>query len=176
MASTLTVDNIVGATTAANIKLPAGHVVQVQKDIRFGVSSNLYNGTATSFAASGLEITITPKFNNSIIKVEVFSSTCEAQGSGAGFRAALYQKIGSGSYEIVPASGTGTGYTSDNIMTVGYSHASYNPFSPMNTVYFHTCTSLNVLKFQPYIKCSSGTARFCLTNGAAGIIATEIAQ
>jgi hypothetical protein len=27
MASTLTVDNIVGATTAANVKLPAGHIV-----------------------------------------------------------------------------------------------------------------------------------------------------
>ena len=29
MASTLTVDNIVGATTAANVKLPAGCIVQV---------------------------------------------------------------------------------------------------------------------------------------------------
>ena len=29
MGSTLTVDNIVGATTAANVKFPAGSVVQV---------------------------------------------------------------------------------------------------------------------------------------------------
>ena len=30
MGSTLTVDNIVGATTAGNVKLPAGCIVQVQ--------------------------------------------------------------------------------------------------------------------------------------------------
>jgi len=30
MGSTLTVDNIVGATTAANVKLPAGTVLQTQ--------------------------------------------------------------------------------------------------------------------------------------------------
>ena len=172
--STLSVDTIQGQTTAANVKFPAGSVVQVQRDIRFGVGSHLYAGTATSFAASGLEITITPKFNNSLIKVEVFTTMCEAQGSGAAFQVGLYQKIGGGSYGEVPASGTGTGYTSASRYTMGYSNQAYNPYAPMNTVYFHTCTSLDVLKFQPYIKCDSGTARFCHTNGTAGIIATEI--
>ena len=172
MASIINVDQINEATSGNGVQIP-GHVVQVQRDIRWGVTSHLYNGTSTSFAASGLEITITPKFNNSIIKVQAYSTMCEAQGSGAAFRVALYQKIGSGSYEIVPASGTGT---TTSTISMGYSHADYNPFSPMNTVYFHTCTSLDVLKFQPYVKCTSGTARLCHTDGAAGIIATEIAQ
>ena len=67
MASTLTVDNIVGATTAASVKTPAGSVLQTQV--------NAYNTevttTSSTFAATGASVTITPKFATSHILVGI---------------------------------------------------------------------------------------------------------
>jgi len=65
MASTLTVDNIVGATTAANVKLPAGHVVQVQSVTKTDTQS--ISGTT---ATDVLTVTISPKFASSKIYVK----------------------------------------------------------------------------------------------------------
>jgi glutamine cyclotransferase len=62
MASTLTVDNIVGATSSDNIHIP-GHVVQVVNS-----SMNTSKSTqSTSFVATTHSVTITPKYNNSKI-------------------------------------------------------------------------------------------------------------
>jgi len=63
MASTLTVDNIVGATTAANVKLPAGSILQVVE----GTTSTTNSTTSTSAVDTGLSATITPKYNTSKI-------------------------------------------------------------------------------------------------------------
>ena len=175
MGSTLTVDNIVGATTAANVKFPAGSVVQVQKDVRFGLSSHFYNANNTSFAATGLEVTITPKFANSQIMIQCFSSMVEVTGSSADGQAGIYIKVGSGSYGAMPAHGTGAGFSGSNNYTLGYSHNSYAIYNPWNTYAFHTCTSLDTLKFQPYAKTNAaGTLRFGHVDACAGIIATEI--
>ena len=63
MGSTLTVDNIVGATTAANVKLPAGSILQVVE----GTTSTTNSTTSTSAVDTGLSATITPKYNTSKI-------------------------------------------------------------------------------------------------------------
>ena len=60
MGSTLTVDNIVGATTAANVKLPAGAVVQVVEKV--STASNTFS--ANSYNDHD-ELSITPKFSTS---------------------------------------------------------------------------------------------------------------
>ena len=67
MGSTLTVDNIVGATTAANVKLPSGYVIQTQ----YGSSSGARTqSTSTSYVdITGSSVTITPKYNTSKILV-----------------------------------------------------------------------------------------------------------
>ena len=65
MGSTLTVDNIVGATTAANVKLPAGAVLQVVE----GSFSTQTDIASTSYTDSGLSVTITPKFASSKVFV-----------------------------------------------------------------------------------------------------------
>ena len=65
MGSTLTVDNLVGATTAANVKLPAGYIVQA---VHFTSSTKTFHST-NSFTDSGFDATITPKYNNSKILV-----------------------------------------------------------------------------------------------------------
>ena len=65
MASTLTVDNIVGATSSSNIHIP-GTVVQVLQNSY----STQVTMTQGSWVDIGLSITITPKFSTS--KVLVF--------------------------------------------------------------------------------------------------------
>ena len=64
MGSTLTVDNIVGATTAANVKLPAGSILQTTTSFSHGVA---IASSSTSLVGTGQTATITPKYNNSII-------------------------------------------------------------------------------------------------------------
>ncbi len=68
MASTLTVDNIVGATTAANVKMPAGAILQtVTKD--FSDSTSVTSSGTTYTDVTNGTITITPKFNTSKILI-----------------------------------------------------------------------------------------------------------
>ena len=81
MASTLTVDNIVGATTAANVKLPAGYVIQTQyAQSMTQVTST--NTTLSSPTESGLNVTITPKYNTSKILL-MMSISLRGDGSNA---------------------------------------------------------------------------------------------
>ena len=68
MASTLTVDNIVGATTAANVKLPAGSILQTVTKTFGDQTSVTSSGTTYTDVTNGT-IVITPKFNNSKILI-----------------------------------------------------------------------------------------------------------
>ena len=79
MGSTLTVDNIVGATTAANVKLPAGCIVQTQSN----KSATAYTNTTTSFSdVSGATLNFTPKFATSILRI-TFNCHANVYTSGA---------------------------------------------------------------------------------------------
>ena len=64
MGSTLTVDNIVGATTAANVKLPAGSIVQFVEKTSSTVVTQANSSALTTF---GLSQAFTPKFASSTI-------------------------------------------------------------------------------------------------------------
>ena len=68
MGSTLTVDNIVGATTAANVKLPAGAILQTVTKT-FGDQTTVTSYGTTYTDVTNGTITITPKFNNSQILI-----------------------------------------------------------------------------------------------------------
>ena len=97
MGSTLTVDNIQGATTAANVKLPAGSVLQVVQGELLTQSAN-----SSSSYSDLLSQAITPKYNNSKILIQ-----CNGCGTPQTANA-LYFKLLRGSTEI--GSGTGGGY------------------------------------------------------------------
>jgi hypothetical protein len=78
MASTLTVDNIVGATTASTVHAP-GHVIQVVSVVN-GTTESTSN--SSSFVAhSGLVAAITPKFSNSKILVTLAFSYRTSNGT-----------------------------------------------------------------------------------------------
>ena len=69
MASTLTVDNIVGATAAAKVHI-TGHVIQVVED----TTTTQTQHNSTSYAATSITATITPSSTSSKILVSVTSN------------------------------------------------------------------------------------------------------
>ena len=86
MGSTLTVDNIVGATTAANVKLPAGTVLQtVSSTIDTQLNGSI--GSAGTYIDTGVTATITPKYSSSKILVNfAIGATGSNSTSDAVFR------------------------------------------------------------------------------------------
>ena len=69
MGSTLTVDNIVGATTAANVKLPAGSILQTLSTTK--IDAHFQSATTSFVDVTGGTLTITPKYNTSKILITV---------------------------------------------------------------------------------------------------------
>ena len=71
--STLSVDTIQGKTTAGTIAMPSGMIVQVQTRTTTTnvTTSNVYGSASSNWVASDLYVEITPKFSNSLIKIEM---------------------------------------------------------------------------------------------------------
>tara|TARA_Y100000114_G_C11565762_1_gene233995 strand:- start:65 stop:598 length:534 start_codon:yes stop_codon:yes gene_type:complete len=82
MGSTLTVDNIVGATTAANVKLPAGCVLQCLQTIK---TDTFDSSSLSAVDITGLSVTITPKYATSKVLV-MFNVHIVGDDSGTGLR------------------------------------------------------------------------------------------
>ena len=95
MASTLTVDNIVGATTAANVKLPAGSVLQAQS---FDYTGSAFTSSSTSHVATPITVTITPKYSSSKVLILCSTNLRKTTTTTAyGIDLALYRAIGGAS-------------------------------------------------------------------------------
>ena len=96
--STLSVDTIQGQTTAANVKMPAGSIMQTLSTTKkddFSMSSQTYADV------TGLSVTITPKYNTSKILVRYVVYACNPD-SGSEFQ------VVRGSTAILNGTGTGT--------------------------------------------------------------------
>ena len=65
--STLSVDTIQGQTTAANVKLPAGSILQTVQ----GSTNTAMSSASTSYSDTGLTANITPKYASSKILVRI---------------------------------------------------------------------------------------------------------
>ena len=66
--STLTVDNIVGATTATTVKLPAGCILQTVSTTK----TDTFTSSSSSLVdITGMTVTITPKFATSKVLVRI---------------------------------------------------------------------------------------------------------
>ena len=64
--STLSVDTIQGQTTAANVKMPAGHVIQTVQKIDTATTTFSNSGSSAQFVTCGsLSQSFTPKYNTS---------------------------------------------------------------------------------------------------------------
>ena len=71
MTSRLLVDKIEGKTTSGSIQMPSGHIIQTVD----GTDGTNATTTSTSFSASNLSITITPKYSTSKLLVGYTMST-----------------------------------------------------------------------------------------------------
>jgi hypothetical protein len=98
MASTLTVDTIVGAATAANVKIP-GTIVQAVG--RTG-GARVTTSTLATWTPANMDLTITPKFNNSQFIV-MGSQSMRIAGNAQVARGSIrvLRQIGSGSFGVV---------------------------------------------------------------------------
>ena len=176
MGSTLTVDNIVGATTAANVKLPAGCVVQtVTRAFTDSTSITTFGSTFTD-ATNGY-ITITPKYNNSKIliipNIAFYLQDASSLYIYGGFRllrgsstvvAPTNSVDGNGSYDY----GLGDNGTSTTLQ-FGAKHCGHSVDTPATT-------SSTTYKFQG-INYSAGRTMVINGGGASSsIIAMEISQ
>jgi hypothetical protein len=161
MASTLTVDNIVGATSASNIHIP-GHVIGFAQ-----ANDNTQQViTSSSFVSLGLTVSYTAKKANSLIKVE-YHLPSEIYDSGANNEVigetALYldgSNVGA-SFQTIN--------TSQNVLRSG---------SPVYSKYIQTAGDIASHTWTVYARASSGIENFtCFRYGLAGYITLmEIAQ
>ena len=102
MGSTLTVDNIVGATTAANVKLPEGHMVGYKTQVA-ATSTQITGATYTDI--TGMTLNYACKYSTSlvyiIVHVQVFIPQQQQSWQSAGIKilrgsTALYTDVGYG--------------------------------------------------------------------------------
>ena len=140
--------------------------------------ANHISTTNTTDQTLDLEVSITPKFSNSVIMVEWYSMM--AYGAASGWlNAMLYRKIGSGSYDPIIAKG-GSGWASTSYPYLGWMHTE-SSWEPRNLVYFDTPNTTDSIVYQ--LRYSKWTTESSQTNYLVhccnhwyGWILTEIAQ
>ena len=153
--STLSVDTIQGQTTAANVKMPAGHVIQT-------LSANMNTSKATqstSFVATTHAVTITPKYNNSKI----------------------YLNLSGGSWHISAAQSHATFYrgsTNLGSATVGLT-LNEQAYSPHSFSFLDSPATTNATTYEVYWKVSNSanTSYYSYPSyGTVCLTVMEIAQ
>jgi len=108
MGSTLIVDEIQGATTAANVKFPAGHTVQTV--LAHHPNQSPTSISSTSYVGTGLNVNITSKFANSKFLVTLTGGGWyDDLNANQSMWATFHRNIAGGSYSIVTG-GNNNGY------------------------------------------------------------------
>ena len=121
MASTLTVDNIQGATTAGTVHMPAGHVVQV---VEYRDNGN-YTNSSTSYVQASQTSNFILKNSNNKVLVTVNCMTRAQRSSASGVRLAIYRgtvasgtRITNGSEPQIYTSDSGTEQYNINMLQI----------------------------------------------------------
>ena len=156
--STLSVDTIQGQTTAANVKMPAGYVVQMQ----FTTITSSISTTSTSLVASGLIVAIAPKFSTSKILINLTGGNLNwSSGENSQF-VHIYRQLSGGSYSDI---GKVAEIHQDS--SYGLQHSSELIDSPNTT---------STINYQPYYKTSAQTTYFSHSSTNLTLRVMEIAQ
>ena len=171
MGSTLTVDNIVGATTAANVKFPSGTPVQV---VTAGHSTYVRT-TATSFTDTGLTASITPKFSDSIMIITI-STNVTQDGANANETACRLYMTAPSTAVIQEYQRPSFGYGN------GLSESHQTSHCGFTMIHDHNTTSQITYKWQHKVTSGGGAIRHndystgTPPTNQARIVITEIAQ
>ena len=171
MGSTLTVDNIVGATTAANVKTPAGTVLQTQVN-KYDTE---VSSTSTSLSATGASVTITPKFATSHILVGIQgvvymfgnSATTEPR---AGFK--LYRSEGGGSDAEIRSFFDSNNYT----LKSEFGANNYWESSSFYFTHLHDVDTTSAVVYKLYFNNAGGSGVIRLNSGSSNNSVTMTAM
>ena len=162
MTSRLLVDKIEGKSTSSHVIMPPGHMIQQVRYVNTASSHIVMSGT--SYVATGIELTITPKASGNKIIVECTIGMGAKRTNSEGMTA-LYID-GSN----VSSSDGGSGY-----YWCGYWDTSNN-FHGGTGYYEYTTVDTNAHTFALYCKIASGSGNFDLHSGAShSLVCTEIA-
>ena len=154
--SILKVDTINEKTSGHGVAIP-GHVVQCQQF--YNSQTSHVTTTSTSFVASGIAKSITPKYSNSLIIIQSNISMAYATNY---MEARMY--LGGS-----PMPSTGNYH-------VGYIDHGYNVYSTLTFAGQYQASSTSALNFEIYYKAGTGTAYITHTNASAALTLWEIAQ
>jgi len=177
--STLSVDTIQGQTTAANVKFPAGSVLQVVSSTTTG---EFEHSGSTEADITGLGVTITPKYNTSKIMVMVSLVMGSGQASGHHFRikrtisggSAVGVGVGSGSGTAMSFGGDGGNTDTNRAHSISY-HAHDTPNTTTATTYQVTHAEFGSQTLHLNTNSSQGGQAYD-DNFASHITVMEIAQ
>ena len=163
--STLSVDTIQGKTTAGTVAMPSGHVIQMQST----TTTSSITVTATSLTASGLVVSITPKFANSnlLITITGGEQTYSASGVLTGVTH-LYRQLTGGSYADLSGQLCEQSMGGSDSSDYGHSHSSEFIDTTHNTT--------SAINYQPYIKTNTGTYYFNYSPTVLTLRVMEIKQ
>ena len=139
-----------------------GSVLQVVRT--YVASSSVIESTSTSFVASGITASITPKASGNLILIDCVLSMTDATTDNIWTK--MYQLIAGGSYAVMAgASDYQFGFQSGARWTPSVFGGSY------------TATSTSQLTYQPYFKSASGgNVRLVHDSSSYALTLTEIAQ
>ena len=154
-------------TDAASIYAP-GMVVQMAE--RAGDNNvSRAASTSTSYVATNLQVTITPKFNNSkiIVRCVTTANTNQSTGSGELINYTLYRSIDGGSFSAVRAQTNGIGHVYG---------ANARTQTSITAEVVDTPNTTDEVRYKIYMKSVNGTSVEIpgTTTEAATFTATEI--
>ena len=155
--SILKVDTINEKTSGNGVQIP-GHVVQCQQF--YNSQTSHVTTTSTSFVASGITKSITPKYSNSLI---IIQSNIGMAYATDWMEAKMYLN--------------GSAMASTGNYHVGYIDDNYNQYSGLTFTGQYQATSTSALNFEIYYRsASSATAYITHTNSSSALTLWEIAQ
>ena len=158
MASTLTVDNIVGATTASTVHAP-GHVIQVQS---VASSAQLTLSSTNTWVATGIQLNITPKFSNSKIYI-VANIDFDANAANRILFTSIFRNDSVNLGQATNGFNASMSSGGRMMSSVGISHLD----SPATT---------SAVNYEVYARCNNQPTYINLYGGVCGLTLMEIAQ
>ena len=160
MTSRLLVDKIEGKSTSSHVIMPPGHMIQQVRYVNTASSHIVMSGT--SYVATGIELTITPKASGNKILVQSFLGMVHKSAASNG-TISLYLN--------------GSQMADTGIYWSGHMNATSNiqDYSSRVGTLEYTTTSTNALLFELYAKSGDSNNFYIHHSGASSsLIATEV--
>lgn len=160
MASTLTVDNIQGATATNTVDIP-GHVIQVVQATYATETSS----TSSSYGDTGLTLNITPSnSSNKVLCIVSLGSSGVINSSGADARGRFKILRGSTDVHLV------------DVRSYDYGNSGSIQFTPGCITFLDSPATTSATTYKLQHAAVSGTVRVCEGNRTIAMQLLEIAQ